>query len=330
MPMVGAGSASVRNDGRARGGIRRRQTRSRRRRGRPRPGEACARARQRGTPGRFAAPTAPPLGGRRSGLDARKVGSPSRRRGNGVDSRRVRGRGSLGAAPGWTRPPKASGARAANARRGGRAHRPRPPPGEARHVGRCTPGATRRRSPRTVREDGPGAAALRPPAGSRRVRRSQVLSISTSRRAPRLRGRTARRAAPPRGATRAGGRSDLDEVSTAAARGRSSRVTPEGLSLAERSRGRSPGTRGHGGRPLTGASVRGSTSPLEKGLAPESAGSHGRPSSEGRRLERVRGSPGSRAGSPSLVTRRGAPERPLTARRCSSCRTQVPGPKSPE
>lgn len=204
------------------------------------------------------------------------------------------------------------------------------PTGRARHPARRATSGGRRPAPPDAAAHGPSARMAQgqrrsdPPAGSRRVRRSQVLSISASRRAPRLRGCTARRAAPPPSATRAGGWSGLDEVSKAAVRGRSSRITLEDLSprgAVSRSKAR------HAGSPRA-SSNRGVRPwlhlPARKGLAPESA--------------RIRGWTRQSVSEVSWVTRRisqprheaRSSERPLTSRRCTSCRTQVPGPKSPE
>lgn len=205
MPMAARGPASPRNERSCSRGPHRRQIRSERRRGRPRAGEASARARQ--------------------SRDARTLrrhdSSPP---GEGaVDP--GRGRWGLAAAP-WERrritartgvangrvehPTRAAPAggqvSAADASSGDRAH-PTRSHHASRHGARRSNGARRPRHGRGPQGTRRGGGCFDPPAGSRTYRRSQVSRISAPRRAPRLRGCTARKVAPPSlGATRAGRR----------------------------------------------------------------------------------------------------------------------------
>ena len=212
MPMAARGPASPRNERSCSRGPHRRQIRSERRRGRPRAGEASARARQ--------------------SRDARTLrrhdSSPP---GEGEADPR-RGRWGLVAAP-WERRRITARTGVANGRvehptraapAGGQVSAADAPPGDrahptrshlaGRHGARHTNGARRPSHGREPQGTHRGAGRFDPPAGSRTYRRSQVSRISAPRRAPRLRGCTARKVALQASARRApAGGTALDEVS---------------------------------------------------------------------------------------------------------------------
>lgn len=292
----GAGGLGPRGErvGRARGESRRRQTRSGRRRGRPRAGEAGARARHQRDARTLRRHDSTTSGWGAERTRSTKVGGSSRRRGNGVESRRDPRR----ERPGGTRcaaTPQDVEGRAANAALDARAHRRRSHPRAVRLARAAIQRPRRLRSPETARKPGPARRCSDPPAGSRiSFRRPQISRISAPRRAPRLRGCTARRPGSPRAATRAGGAAGPRRGVDREGAGQPVRTDVGGPFLL--GRGSRSGIR-HAGprRPSSNRGVRpGLHLPSARGSAPESAKPHGG------RGEACQRSAGSRAGSPSL------------------------------
>jgi hypothetical protein len=193
MPMAVRGSASVKNAPVVLAGhtsktepIEASRAGDRARRGR-REGSAITRR-----PPRFAAGAAPSRRTARADPHRGRWEGSSRRRGNGVDTRRAPRARAAGAAPGARRTPEV---RRTRSKRG-----PRPrPTGTAHALARSGPGARpapsgvrRRRSRRRPQGRWIAGGGASTPRWFTWVSSSAGLSISASRRSPRLRGRTAR------------------------------------------------------------------------------------------------------------------------------------------
>lgn len=230
MPMAARGPASPRNERSCSRGPHRRQIRSERRRGRPRAGEASARARQSRDARTLRRHDTSPPGEVRGGSETRKVGA--RRGAVGTASNH----GETGVANGRvehpTRAAPAGGqVSAADASSGDRAH-PTRSHHASRHGARRSNGARRPSHGREPQGTRRGGGCFDPPAGPRTFRRSQVSRISAPRRAPRLRGCTARKVCSLRpSATRAGKRDRLRRGVPVKAEDRPSKADIEGLFL---------------------------------------------------------------------------------------------------
>lgn len=260
---------------------------------------ACGRGKREGsapneTPGRFAAATPHPLGWERGGLDRRRWGAR---------------RGAVGTASNHGETRGASGRAAPGARRLRRTSR------DAQQTRLSMPGPTggariRERSAwRAPPSSGRVASAPRRPQGNRGPRGGAPTpplvhvfrfvvrrSLESRHHAGHLVCGGARLGGPaPHPSRRAAeGQQVLDEVSTATVQANQSAPAWEVPSSWGGARDRESGTRGLAGRPLTGASVRGSTSP------PPGAPRRRARSRTGGEAKRVRGAQGLALGLPAF------------------------------